>query len=465
MDNVSFNVRLWKIRQIPRCTTKPWQARWIVGDIKNPFSRTFEEFEMADAFRDELKAAMRRGEAFSTIDGLPLSMHATNEHADTGPTWFEHAQDFVTYKWPRVSATNRATICWTIADITTSLLPRRPGRPADEDIRRCLRKWSLLPTTYRDNTTAPPRGIDTATWIAEHSPPLKLLEDDQQVRDILDSLSRTKTGQAASTNYFKNRRAVLYNVLKYAITNRHLEANPLDSPSLNWEKPSHLRPSDTIDPRRVGNKDHVEAVLTATTLVRGSRGKHLTAFFASMFYAMLRPSEATELKDFQCHLPETGWGAITPDGAAPEVEPIYTDTGQSHDKRGLKHCNPKESRTIPIPPRLVALLRAHIEFYGTTKDGRLFRTVTGNRIGGHAYKSTWNSARRIAFTETEYNSLRLKRPYDLRHSGISVRCTAGVPVKQVAKWAGHSVEVLLRYYSKVLEGYDERWHQQMNDFF
>jgi SRSO17 transposase len=35
----------------------------------------------------------------------------------------------------------------------------------------------------------------------------------------------------------------------------------------------------------------------------------------------------------------------------------------------------------------------------------------------------------------------------------------------IAEWAGHSVEVLERIYSKVLEGYDDRWQQQMDRFF
>ncbi len=36
----------------------------------------------------------------------------------------------------------------------------------------------------------------------------------------------------------------------------------------------------------------------------------------------------------------------------------------------------------------------------------------------------------------------MKRPYDLRHSGITWRLDSGVPDAQVAAWAGHSVEML-----------------------
>jgi hypothetical protein len=38
---------------------------------------------------------------------------------------------------------------------------------------------------------------------------------------------------------------------------------------------------------------------------------------------------------------------------------------------------------------------------------------------------------------------------------VSTWLNAGVPATQVAEWAGHSVEVLLRVYAKCLEGQDE----------
>ncbi len=34
---------------------------------------------------------------------------------------------------------------------------------------------------------------------------------------------------------------------------------------------------------------------------------------------------------------------------------------------------------------------------------------------------------------------------------------AGVPATQVAQWAGHSVEVLLKIYAKCIEGQDDVW--------
>ncbi|GAB3062364.1 hypothetical protein GCM10027053_26010 [Intrasporangium mesophilum] len=48
-----------------------------------------------------------------------------------------------------------------------------------------------------------------------------------------------------------------------------------------------------------------------------------------------------------------------------------------------------------------------------------------------------------------------KRPYDLRHACVSTWLNAGVPATQVAAWAVHSVNVLLRVYAKCVVGQDE----------
>jgi hypothetical protein len=51
----------------------------------------------------------------------------------------------------------------------------------------------------------------------------------------------------------------------------------------------------------------------------------------------------------------------------------------------------------------------------------------------------------------------MKRPYDLRHSGITWRLNSGVPATEVAAWAGHSVEVLMRVYARCVTGLEDKW--------
>jgi integrase len=48
-----------------------------------------------------------------------------------------------------------------------------------------------------------------------------------------------------------------------------------------------------------------------------------------------------------------------------------------------------------------------------------------------------------------------RRPYDLRHACLSAWLNGGVYPTQVAEWAGHSVDVLLRIYAKCVVGQDE----------
>ena len=49
----------------------------------------------------------------------------------------------------------------------------------------------------------------------------------------------------------------------------------------------------------------------------------------------------------------------------------WTDTGEIHDTRGLKARPEDDMRRVPIPPILVAIIRAHIAEFGTAPDGRI----------------------------------------------------------------------------------------------
>ena len=55
------------------------------------------------------------------------------------------------------------------------------------------------------------------------------------------------------------------------------------------------------------------------------------------------------------------------------------------------------------------------------------------------------------------------RPYDLRHAAFSTWLNAGVPAAQVAEWAGHSVDVLLRVYVKCIAGQQGEAKRRIED--
>ncbi len=188
----------------------------------------------------------------------------------------------------------------------------------------------------------------------------------------------------------------------------------------------------------------------------------MVAFFACLYFAMLRPSEAAALRKDDCHLPAAGWGRLDLADTRPAVGRHWTDSGQVHEQRGLKNRPRKATRPVPIPPELVAILRGHIARYGVTSDGRLFRSEGGGYLHPSSYSRTWQRTRQLGLSPSQVGSPLARRPYDLRHGGVSLRLNAGVPATQVAEWAGHSVEVLLTIYAKCIEGRDQVWFDRID---
>ena len=71
------------------------------------------------------------------------------------------------------------------------------------------------------------------------------------------------------------------------------------------------------------------------------------------------------------------------------------------------------------------------------------------------YRRAWAKARQLALTPAEHVSPLARRPYDLRHACLSTGLNGGVYPTQVAEWAGHSVDMLLRIYAMCVVGQDE----------
>lgn len=59
------------------------------------------------------------------------------------------------------------------------------------------------------------------------------------------------------------------------------------------------------------------------------------------------------------------------------------------------------------------------ERFGVAPVGRLFRNAAGNYIEAAAYGITWGRAREATVTLDEHALSLAKRPYGLRHAGIS----------------------------------------------
>jgi integrase len=75
----------------------------------------------------------------------------------------------------------------------------------------------------------------------------------------------------------------------------------------------------------------------------------------------------------------------------------------------------------------------------------------------------WQKVRAASLTPEQLSSPLMKRPYDLRHSGITWRLNSGVPATEAAAWAGHSVEVLMRIYARCAVGLEGVWIGRMDE--
>ena len=119
---------------------------------------------------------------------------------------------------------------------------------------------------------------------------------------------------------------------------------------------------------------------------------------------------------------------------------------------GLLDTNP--IRVLKWTAPKVYPARDHLAQFGTAPGGRLFGGV---RVGGLptiTYRRAWAKARQVALTAAEQVSPLARRPYDRRHACLSTWLNGGVYPTQVAGWAGHSVDVLLRIYAKCVVGQD-----------
>ena len=141
--------------------------------------------------------------------------------------------------------------------------------------------------------------------------------------------------------------------------------------------------------------------------------------------------------------------------ATPHAGRGWTDSGAARDRRQLKHRAVGDGRAVPCPPELTELLHAHLDAFGTDGEGRLFRGERGGELPVITIGRAWRAARARAFTGEVAAGPLARRPYDLRHAAVSTWLNGGVPPAQVAEWAGHSVEVLLKVYAKCLDGQDE----------
>ncbi len=440
----SQDIQFWATRKRAG-RRKPWEVRWRVDT--STFGRSFLTSALAETFRAKLVTAARKGEVFSTSTGKPLAWERSRE------TVYSVARSFIQSRWADDSANTRKALNrgLTSAVLVTVRTPKRGAKRAPDAalMGRAVTQWGLRPPAW---DAVPPDDIASALrWVDDTSRPVADLADPAVLRDVLAALSRLADGRAAARATFRVRRSTLHALLDHAVELGALKVNPLTG-----LKTRRKRTSDRVDPRRVPSLDQAQRIIDAVP----GRWGHLSAFFAVLYYSGCRPAEARALRVGDCDLPASGWGRLMLAASRPEVGEEWTDDGDRHAERELKHRAPGEVRPVPIPPVLVAALRSHLDQYGTAPDGRVFWHETKTKtnrppVPGDAYRRAWQRARHAALTPAELSAGVAERVYDLRHGCASVLLSNRVSPIETARRLGHSVAQLYTTYAHWLDGEEE----------
>ncbi len=246
--------------------------------------------------------------------------------------------------------------------------------------------------------------------------------------DHLLGLGNEKQALAASTA--ARYRKIARSCIRRAVDLEVLPADPWPPASRGRSQRKAVRQRRTVDIRLLPDPATFSLALDAiVTHQPGSRTYKVMTAVA--YYAGLRPSEVVMLRPRALTLPTTGWGLI-------EV----TEADVSYDEPG----EPKTGeRIVPIPPQLVVVMQEWIDEHELSPDSLMFRTRNDKR----PTQSNWGRAWHRALKSVGHEPLRV---YDCRHAAATTWLRAGVPLGEVARRLGHSVETLVSTYVGALQG-------------
>ena len=452
MNGITYDVRVFKTET--RTNTKgvvtSYRVRWSVAGTR--WNESFSTSAQADAFRSEITTAARRGDAFSLATGRPVSW----KREETRVSWYAFTLQYVDAKWPYAAPNHRRGIAEALIDATEMLTTNESAHVSRHDMRAALR-WAYSDRLRQIEPTA---DVQVATkWLEDNTVAMDDFAEQHDgaalARRILDRISRKMDGALAAPNTTNRKRMVVNNAMEYAHELGLITVNPFHR--VKWVKRRTLA---TVDPRTVINPEQARRLLDAVRK-HSERGQRLVAFFACMYYAALRPEEVSDLRrEHLVSLPDAPaeFGEMRLTNAVPHSGGRWTDSGKSREHQALKHRPDGETRSVPIHPELVDILRHHLDAFPSGPDGRVFVGPRGGHATDRHYFRLYHEARAAAFTAKEAASPLAEVPYSLRHACVSTWLNAGVPAPQVAEWAGHSVDVLLRVYAKCIDG---QQHQAM----
>ena len=413
------DVRIWSVqdrRSNPNARS-PWVVRWAVDGKAH--SLAFRTRALADRYRSRLLVAFHDGERFDRQTGEPEA-------------WRPPAEDMPVYVWARAwvleqwqewaPRTRRSNIEALSRFLPLVCSPGAPGPPVG--LRPHLQR-SLRPDG------APDAANESEKWLSRWGVTLGDLNR-SLLADVERRLSLGDAGQPLAMATAGRYRKVAHSCVRRAVELDMLSSDPWPPAPKGRNRRKARRKRQSVDVRVLPGPETIVAVIDAIRSHQPGSCMY-QVMTAIAYYAGLRPSEVVMLRPRALRLPASGWGSIE----VVEADIDYDEPGE-----------PKtDDRSVPIPPRLVELLRAWIAEHGLGNDDLLFRTRNDRRPA----PSNWSRALTRALQTVGHRPLRV---YDLRHAAATRWLRAGVPLGEVARRLGHSVETLVSTYVGALQGDD-----------
>lgn len=181
-----------------------------------------------------------------------------------------------------------------------------------------------------------------------------------------------------------------------------------------------------------------ELTTRATKDPAGARGSGDAVLVSLLAYAGLRPQEALALR----------WEDIHERTIGVEMAASYGEEKATKTGRG---------RTVPLCSPLSDDLAAWRRVSGDPPNPVLVFPGPSGGLWSHSAFNNWRSRVwrpalvRLAEADPNLGQLVTARPYDCRHSFVSLHLRAGENPIEVAEWAGHAPDVMWRHYAQVVK--------------
>jgi integrase len=393
---------------------RPWIVRWAVDGRQR--SRAFRTRPEADRYRSGLLVAQQSGERFDGETGEPASWQPLPDQLQVH-TW---ARRWLGEQWPEWAPRTRASAVEAVSRLVPLVvLPTAP--PGPSGLRAHLSSW------------LPPDGAsadeEAAAWLRQWS--LQLGQLNRSVLAAVDqALGVRDDGEPLSPSTAARFRKVSRACIRRAVDLGVLDVDPWPPAPRGRSQRKAANARQRVPVRSLPDPETMRRAIEAIPNHQPA-SRTYQVMTAVAYYAGLRPSEVVMLRVNALHLPGKGWGRID-----------VTEADVSFDEPGEPKTGP---RSVPIPRHLVELLQGWIKAGGYAGDDLLFRTRTGLR----PTSSNWSRSLRRALEKIGRPPMRI---YDCRHAAATTWLKAGVPLGEVARRMGHSVETLVSTYVGALDG-------------